>query len=83
MIEGKIPTRKDIGAKKVAKILSQFRAQKFYPRAIELLGPEWKTAIETMPAEEIIGRFLTLMSPEVFENQERTKTLPAHTHQSK
>jgi ATP-dependent RNA helicase DeaD len=83
MIEGKIPTRKDIGAKKVAKILSQFQAQKFYPRAIELLGPEWKIAIETMPAEEIVGRFLTLMSPEVFENQERTKNLPAHTHQSK
>jgi ATP-dependent RNA helicase DeaD len=77
MKEGKIPTRKDIGAKKVAKMLSQFQDQKTFARAIEHLGPEWKTAIETMTSEEIVGRFLTLLSPEIFENQERAKPLQA------
>ncbi|MEQ1663947.1 MAG: DEAD/DEAH box helicase [Bdellovibrionales bacterium] len=75
MKEGKIPTRKDIGAKKVTKMLSQFQEQQFFARAIEHLGEEWKAAIANMPSEEIVGRFLTLLSPEVFENQERTKPL--------
>lgn len=75
MIEGKIPTRKDIGAKKVKKMLVQFQEQKSFPRAIEHLGTDWKTAIASMPPEEIVGRFLTLISPEVFENLERNKVV--------
>lgn len=75
MTEGRIPTRRDIGAIKVSKVLSQFQEQKFYQRAMELLGAEWKAAIKDMSPEEIIGRFLNLLSPEVFEQQEKAKPL--------
>lgn len=77
MQEGRIPTRKDIGAKKVAKMLAQFQEQKSFQRAIELLGDDWKAVLVNMPVEEIVGRFLTLISPEVFESQERTKPMRA------
>jgi len=73
--EGKIPTRKDIGSKKVAKILPAFQAQTFFARAVEHLGDDWKAVIGSMPVEEVVGRFLTLMSPEVFKDQEKLKML--------
>lgn len=78
MKEGKIPSRKDVGAKKVGKMLEPFQTQKNFTRAMELLSPEWKAAIATMPAEEIVGRFLSVISPEIFENQERSKPLQAN-----
>lgn len=77
MKEGKIPSRRDVGAKKVAKMLTQFQEQKNYVRAAELLSPEWRSALEAMPIDEVVGRFLTLISPEIFENQERAKPLQA------
>lgn len=77
MKEGRIPTRKDIGAKKVAKMLAQFQGQKSYSRAVEVLGEEWKSVIASMSVEEVVGRFLTLMSPEVFEQQERPAPMRA------
>lgn len=73
--EGKIPSRKDIGSKKVAKMLPRFQAQTFFARAVEHLGDDWKTVISTMPVEEVVGRFLTMMSPEVFKDQEKLKNL--------
>ncbi len=75
MKEGKIPSRKEIGAKKVGKILTKFQAQSTYKRAVELLGSDWNEAISSMSSEEIVGRFLTLISPEIFENQELNKPL--------
>jgi ATP-dependent RNA helicase DeaD len=75
MKEGRVPSRKDIGAKKVAGFLAKFQDQKFFNRAVEVLGPEWKSAIGTMSAEEIVGRFLNMISPEIFEVTERSKPL--------
>ncbi len=77
MTEGKIPTRKDIGAKKISKVLAKFQEQEGYLRAVELLGSEWQAAIENMRGEEIAGRFMTMMFADVFEQQERTKPLQA------
>ena len=82
MKEGKIPSRKEIGAKKVSKILANFQAQDSYARAIELMDASWKEAITKMTTEEITGRFLTLMYPEVFaerEQAEATRQLPRTT----
>jgi ATP-dependent RNA helicase DeaD len=73
--EGRVPSRRDVGVKKVSKILAPFLAQKNFSRATELLNPEWKAAISEMSAEEVVGRFLAIMSPEVFDNQERGKPL--------
>jgi ATP-dependent RNA helicase DeaD len=75
MTEGKIPSRRDVGIKKVAKMLEPFQTQKNFSRAVELLSPEWKATIEKMSTEEIVGRFLCAISPEIFENQEREKPL--------
>lgn len=64
--EGKIPSRKEIGAKKVAKVLAQFQGDLNHGRAVEIMGPEWKAALAEMNPNEIAGRFLALMYPEIF-----------------
>jgi ATP-dependent RNA helicase DeaD len=66
MKEGRIPTRKEIGVKKVSKILSRFQAQENFARAVELLDTSWKDALAAMSGEEIAARFLSLTFPEVF-----------------
>jgi ATP-dependent RNA helicase DeaD len=69
MSEGKIPTRKEIGSKKISKMLESFQAQSSFARAIELLDTPWKESIATMPPEEITARFLCMMFPEIFDDQ--------------
>lgn len=66
MKEGRIPTRKEIGGIKVAKMLDKFSAQTTHARAIELMSSEWKDSLASMDSEEVAGRFLALMFPEVF-----------------
>lgn len=66
MREGKLPTRKEIGAKKVAAALGKFQAQAGFSRAIELMGDDWKSAVAEMSHEEIVGRFLALTFPDLF-----------------
>ena len=77
MQEGRVPSRRDVGIKKVSKMLNPFLAQQNFSRAVELLSPEWKAAIAKMSTEEVVGRFLSALSPEVFQNQERGKPLQA------
>ncbi len=79
MKEGKIPTRKDIGAKKVNQILTKFQDQKFYDRAMEHVGAEWQVALAGMTMEEVVGRFLALSSPDIFEDRETTKSAMINT----
>lgn len=67
MREGTLPTRKEIGSKKVAAILARFQAQGGFDRAVQLLDDTWRTTIAQMSREEIAGRFLALTFPEVFE----------------
>ncbi len=69
MKEGRLPSRREIAAKKLSKILPSFQSQEFYPRAIEILDESWKTAISGMTAEEVVGRFMTLMLPDIFNDQ--------------
>ena len=75
MKEGKIPTRKDLGTRKVLKILGAFHEQKHWPRAVELLGPDWKAVAANLSPEEIIGRFIAMLAPEIFEEREKEKPL--------
>jgi ATP-dependent RNA helicase DeaD len=70
MHEGKIPSRKEVGAKKIAKVLESFQNQSSYERAVEVMGDSWKEAIAQMTPEEITGRFLTLMYAEIFSARE-------------
>ena len=69
MREGKLPTRKEIGTKKVTGILKKFEAQSAFARATELMDESWNTVIAGMSPEEIVGRFLSLTFPEVFEEK--------------
>ena len=70
MNEGRIPSRKEIGAKKVSKCLAVFEGvqEQAHSRAVSLLeGDEaWKAALATLTSEQIAGRFLALMNPDIF-----------------
>jgi ATP-dependent RNA helicase DeaD len=79
MKEGKIPTRKEIGERKIGQILTTFQAQQeqSYTRAIELLTPQWKQAIAEMTGEEVAARLLTQFYPEIF-SMERKPEAPLH-----
>lgn len=75
--EGKIPSRKEIGEKKVSRILEGFQGQKLHQRASELMGSDWKKALTEMTQEEVASRFLCMMFPEVFCEREEAKGLRA------
>lgn len=77
MKEGKIPTRQEIGARKVAKILAAFQSKDKYFRAAEFLGPDWELATDEMDLKEIIARFLCLLTPETFEDAPKPVPPPA------
>ncbi len=77
MKEGKIPTRQEIGARKVARILTAFQEKERYFRAAEFLGPDWELATDDMDLKEIIARFLCLLTPETFEDAPKIAPLPS------
>jgi len=77
MKEGKIPTRQEVGAKKVSKILAAFQQKDQYFRAAEFLGPDWEVATDEMDLKEIIARFLCLITPETFEDVKPAIPLPS------
>ncbi len=55
--EGQIPSRKEIGMKKIAQKLGEFTGVPDAKRAMELLDQNWKDAIATMSGEEVAARF--------------------------
>jgi hypothetical protein len=67
--EGVIPTRKALGIKKVARVLSSVLEQTRADRAMELMEAGWSEALEGMSKEEIAGRFLSMMFPEIFADE--------------
>lgn len=69
MREGKLPSRKEIGAKKVSSLLKKFQDQAAFGRAVEVMDESWKSAINGMSREELAGRFLTLAFPEIFADR--------------
>ena len=42
-----------------------------FPRAIELMDEQWRTALAGMTNEEIAGRFLSMMFPDLFTEERR------------
>lgn len=75
MREGKLPTRREIGAKKVALFLSRFTAQGDFEKAIELMRETgWSATIAEMSTQEIVARILTMRFPEVFSDREDVET---------
>jgi superfamily II DNA/RNA helicase len=67
MKEGRVPSRKDIAAKKVTQSLALFQNQPDYGRAVQLMDPAWREALFDMPAEEIAGRFLAMLHSDLIQ----------------
>ena len=71
MKEGVIPSRKEIGTKKISAMLAKFVGEKAGTRAMEVMDTSWKEAINAMTGEEVAGRFLAMMNPDVFSGEDR------------
>ena len=74
MVEGKIPTRREIGARKVSRKFESFNDQPYFERALEVMDDQWKEALAKMTPEEVAARFLTSMMPEVFNDKQSEKS---------
>ncbi len=66
MVEGSVPTQKEITLRKIAKVQENFDTQGPQARTVNLMPQEWKDSLESMSKEEIAGRFLTLLLPDLF-----------------
>lgn len=71
MSEGTVPSRKDIGMKKISQMLAGFTEQRDFVRAQDLMDEAWKNAVAQMSSEEVAARFLTIMFPWVFAEKQR------------
>lgn len=71
--EGVLPTRKDIGTKKVNAVLEKFKSQKSFAKAQELLSEDWKKTVSQMKPEEIASRFLMLNFPDLFDDKDKER----------
>ncbi len=71
MIQGKIPSSKEVGMKKVSALLPKFAAQMRVERVAELVDPTWMSAVEEMSKSEIIGRFVSMIMPDILEAPQR------------
>ena len=85
--EGVVPTRKEIGLKKIAALLSQFQEISNHERALELMDASWKEAVASMNSDEVAARFLAMMFPFVFAEKKQapmqTAQPPVEKHDSK
>lgn len=66
LAEGVIPSRKEIGIKKISQLLGTFTEVKNPNRAQDLMDQSWKQAVSEMSGEEVAARFLSMMFPWVF-----------------
>jgi ATP-dependent RNA helicase DeaD len=64
--KGEVPTRKEIGLKKIARELENFKAIEGMDKALELLDHNWKEAVANMTPQEVAARFLSEKFPWVF-----------------
>ena len=80
--EGIVPTRKEIGMKKIGMLRAQFLEQPGYVRALELMDEQWKQSVAGMNPEEVAARFLTMMFPWVFAEERRPQMARSQTPQA-
>ena len=78
MKEGKIPTRRDMGLKKLSRVLESFQSQKHYPRAMELITDDWDTATQEMSQ----GDHRLLRGDDVPRSSPRPQVKPFHQSQA-
>ncbi|MGE3262023.1 MAG: DEAD/DEAH box helicase [Bacteriovoracia bacterium] len=71
--EGVIPTARDIAMKRITNVQKAFDAAGPQGRATAILPEEWKTALKEMSPEDVAGRFLALMLPDMFSDKKTEK----------
>lgn len=72
---GIFPSGRDISLKKVNAFLPRLMASPGKDRAIAVLDENWKTTLEGMSKEEIAGRFLSIVFPDLFDAAEKPDDL--------
>lgn len=77
IIEGVIPSRRALAAKKISGVLNTLLSQTNHTRAIEVMDEKWKKAASELTSTEMAARFLSMMFPEVFDDQGRPAMLRA------
>lgn len=77
IIEGVIPSRRALAAKKISGVLSTLLTQTNHTRAIEVMDEKWKKAVSELSSAEMAARFLSMMFPEVFDDQGRPAMMRA------
>ncbi|RYZ77168.1 MAG: DEAD/DEAH box helicase [Proteobacteria bacterium] len=77
MKEAFVPSAREIGAKKVAKILPALTEQQFGERVLEVMGEDFKAALAEMTAEDVASKFIAMMMPDVFGLPASRKTKKA------
>ena len=80
MKEGTIPSRRDVGAKKVAEIFAKLQTQEYFERPMDVMSDETKELLANMTPQEIAGRFLAMMMPEVFADDHRLQMRDSRNH---
>jgi hypothetical protein len=78
-----IPTRKDVGTKKLEQYLEKFKTALGHERAAALLDQTWLRTIEAMPKAEIAGRFLALSYQDLFIDKPEPKEIPREPRESR
>ncbi|MGZ3742190.1 MAG: DEAD/DEAH box helicase, partial [Bdellovibrionota bacterium] len=74
MKEGTVPSHKDIALKRVNKVRAAFEASP-QGRATAILPEDWKQALGEMTQEDIAGRFLAMMMPDLFAEKKTEECL--------
>lgn len=78
--EGQVPTRKDVGIKKISQLLPQFVEAKNSERAAALLSADWKEKLAGLSPDEVAARFLAMQFPWVFVEDVRPPAMKARPH---
>lgn len=81
MVQGKLPTLREVAGKKVGLLLPQFKEVKHFSRAIEVLNDDWKAELAGLSKEEIAGRFLAMRFPSDFAGSAEKPLAASHKTQ--
>jgi ATP-dependent RNA helicase DeaD len=70
MKEAFIPGKREIAAKKVARLLPVFMDQPVASRVMDVMGEDFRTELAALTPEEIASRFIIMMMPDIFGGAE-------------
>lgn len=69
MKEGFVPTKREIAAKKVARLLPTFANQPFASRVLEVMGEDFRAQLASMTPEQVASHFIVMMLPDIFSGE--------------